>query len=125
MEPFRVKFVEKAGLPSRVRGIRKGEEGVKRATGLGGPRKSLAALKMPCHSERSEQSCPASRRATNERSVRDSSLCSVESQGSRRWDPLTRPAPAGENAGCGPPSPPRGRGTFIPVGEFQAHDHSE
>jgi hypothetical protein len=28
----------------------------------------------------------------------------VESQGSRRWDPLTRPAPAGENAGCGPAS---------------------
>jgi hypothetical protein len=26
-------------------------------------------------------------------------------------DPLTRPAPAGESAGCGPPSPPRGRGT--------------
>ena len=25
-------------------------------------------------------------------------------------DPLTRPAPAGESAGCGPPSPPRGRG---------------
>lgn len=25
-------------------------------------------------------------------------------------DPLTRPAPAGENAGGGPPSPPRGRG---------------
>jgi hypothetical protein len=24
-------------------------------------------------------------------------------------DPLTRPAPAGENAGRGPPSPPRGR----------------
>ncbi len=23
-------------------------------------------------------------------------------------DPLTRPAPAGENAGCGPPSPHRG-----------------
>ena len=23
------------------------------------------------------------------------------------WDPLTRPAPAGESAGCGPPSPPR------------------
>ena len=50
---------------------------------------------------------------------------SVESQGSRRWDPLTRPAPAGENAGCGPPSPPRGRGTFISVGGLQAHDHSE
>ena len=31
-----------------------------------------------------------------------------------RWihglDPLTRRAPAGENAGCAPPSPPRGRG---------------
>ena len=27
-----------------------------------------------------------------------------------RFDPLTRPAPAGESAGCGPPSPPRGRG---------------
>jgi hypothetical protein len=27
-----------------------------------------------------------------------------------RGDPLTRPAPADENAGCGPPSPPRGRG---------------
>ena len=26
------------------------------------------------------------------------------------FDPLTRPAPAGESAGCGPPSPPRGRG---------------
>jgi hypothetical protein len=25
-------------------------------------------------------------------------------------DPLTRPAPAEESAGCGPPSPPRGRG---------------
>jgi len=25
-------------------------------------------------------------------------------------DPLTRPAPAEENAGGGPPSPPRGRG---------------
>ncbi len=25
-------------------------------------------------------------------------------------DPLTRPAPADENAGCGPPSPPKGRG---------------
>jgi hypothetical protein len=27
---------------------------------------------------------------------------------SRTWGPL--PAPAGESAGCGPPSPPRGRG---------------
>ena len=26
-------------------------------------------------------------------------------------NPLTRPAPAEESAGCGPPSPPRGRGT--------------
>ena len=26
------------------------------------------------------------------------------------FDPLTRPAPAGEGAGCGPPSPPKGRG---------------
>src|SRR5208337_4273369 len=25
-------------------------------------------------------------------------------------NPLTRPAPAGKNAGSGPPSPPRGRG---------------
>ena len=25
-------------------------------------------------------------------------------------DPLTRPAPADEGAGCGPPSPPKGRG---------------
>ena len=25
-------------------------------------------------------------------------------------NPLTRPAPAEESAGCGPPSPPRGRG---------------
>jgi hypothetical protein len=29
-------------------------------------------------------------------------------------DPLTRPAPAGENAGGGPPSPPRGRGLVFP-----------
>jgi hypothetical protein len=28
-------------------------------------------------------------------------------------NPLTRPAPADENAGCGPPSPPRGRGREI------------
>jgi hypothetical protein len=28
-------------------------------------------------------------------------------------DPLTRPAPAEENAGGGPPSPPRGRGACI------------
>jgi hypothetical protein len=26
------------------------------------------------------------------------------------FDPLTRPAPADESAGCEPPSPPRGRG---------------
>ena len=26
------------------------------------------------------------------------------------WDPLTRTAPAEEDTGCGPPSPPRGRG---------------
>ena len=31
-------------------------------------------------------------------------------QDSRVFDPLTRPAPADENAGCSPPSPPRGRG---------------
>jgi hypothetical protein len=37
----------------------------------------------------------------------------------------TRPAPAGENAGCAPPSPPRGRGTFISVGEPKAHAHSK
>jgi hypothetical protein len=28
-------------------------------------------------------------------------------------NPLTRLAPAGENAGCGPPSPPKGRGMGI------------
>jgi hypothetical protein len=50
---------------------------------------------------------------------------SAESQGSRRWDPLTPPAPAAENAGCGPPSSPRGRGIFISVCGLQAHDHSE
>ena len=38
----------------------------------------------------------------------------------RRWrthgfDPLTRPAPADENAGCEPPSPPKGRGKEIRV----------
>jgi dipeptidyl aminopeptidase/acylaminoacyl peptidase len=27
-----------------------------------------------------------------------------------RRDPLTRPAPAGDYAGCAPPSPPKGRG---------------
>jgi hypothetical protein len=46
-------------------------------------------------------------------------LCRRAFQGARlaigfwrfhRFDPLTRPAPAGESAGCGPPSPPRGRG---------------
>jgi hypothetical protein len=30
-------------------------------------------------------------------------------------DPLTRPAPAGENAGCGPSSPPKGRGKWIQI----------
>jgi len=30
-----------------------------------------------------------------------------------RSNPLTRPAPADENAGCGPPSPPRGRGIRV------------
>jgi hypothetical protein len=30
-------------------------------------------------------------------------------------DPLTRPAPADEDAGCGPPSPPRGRGKWIQI----------
>jgi hypothetical protein len=40
-------------------------------------------------------------------------------------DPLTRPAPAGEDAGCGPPSPPRGRGTLISLGGPQAHVRSE
>ena len=55
---------------------------------------------------------------------RDYLLRSVESEGSGRWDPLTRPAPAGENAGCGPPSPPRGRGTSISVGGLQAHGKS-
>jgi len=29
------------------------------------------------------------------------------------YDPLTRPAPADETAGCGPPSPPRGRGAGL------------
>src|ERR1039458_7655534 len=29
------------------------------------------------------------------------------------FDPLTRPAPAGESAGCGPPSPPKGRGLSL------------
>ena len=29
------------------------------------------------------------------------------------FDPLTRPAPAGESAGCRPPSPPKGRGQKI------------
>jgi ribosomal-protein-alanine N-acetyltransferase len=32
------------------------------------------------------------------------------SQHFSRADPLTRPAPADDSAGCGPPSPPRGRG---------------
>ena len=31
------------------------------------------------------------------------------------FDPLTRPAPADEDAGCGPPSPPKGRGKEIRV----------
>ena len=31
------------------------------------------------------------------------------------FDPLTRPAPADEDAGCGPPSPPKGRGKKIRV----------
>jgi hypothetical protein len=38
---------------------------------------------------------------------------SIHTTGGRSFhgfDPLTRPAPAGESAGCGPPSPPRGRG---------------
>ena len=33
-------------------------------------------------------------------------------------DPLTRPAPAGESAGCGPPSPPKARDEIL-VGAFQ------
>ena len=31
------------------------------------------------------------------------------------FDPLTRPAPADEDAGCGPPSPPKGRGKEIRI----------
>ena len=31
----------------------------------------------------------------------------------RVFDPLTRPAPADESAGCSPPSPPRGRGICL------------
>jgi hypothetical protein len=39
-------------------------------------------------------------------------------------DPLTRPAPAGESAGCGPPSPPRGRGlSFIFMTSGEPKDH--
>jgi hypothetical protein len=33
--------------------------------------------------------------------------------GRHALDPLTRPAPAEENAGGGPPSPPRGRGQGV------------
>jgi len=32
--------------------------------------------------------------------------------------PLTRPAPAGENAGCGPPSPARGEGRITRFSPF-------
>ncbi len=34
-------------------------------------------------------------------------------------DPLTRPAPADESAGCGPPSPPRGRGREFSLARFK------
>jgi len=34
-------------------------------------------------------------------------------------DPLTRPARAGESAGSGPPSPPRGRGQLVFEGAWQ------
>ena len=37
----------------------------------------------------------------------------IVSVGPEILDPLTRPAPAGECAGCGPPSPPRGRGNCL------------
>jgi hypothetical protein len=44
------------------------------------------------------------------------------------FDPLTRLAPAGESAGCEPPSPPRGRGQWIendtrnsPKGDTDTH----
>jgi hypothetical protein len=39
--------------------------------------------------------------------------------------PSPGPPPDEVHRDCGPPSPPRGRGTFISVGGFQAHDHSE
>ena len=35
-------------------------------------------------------------------------------------NPLTRPAPAEESAGCGPPSPPRGRGKALESGRGKA-----
>jgi len=44
------------------------------------------------------------------------------------WDPLTRPAPAGESAGGGTPSPPGGRGlgpnsaVFAKSGELKDHE---
>jgi len=34
-------------------------------------------------------------------------------------NPLTRPAPAGESAGCRPPSPPRGRGQGFSIVRFE------
>ena len=40
----------------------------------------------------------------------NSSLTTRQRGSSDADDPLARPAPADEDAGCGPPSPPRGRG---------------
>jgi hypothetical protein len=35
--------------------------------------------------------------------------------------PLTRPAPAGESAGCGPPSPQRGRGRRLTLARLEMY----
>jgi hypothetical protein len=43
--------------------------------------------------------------------------------GAQGGDPLARPAPAEENAGGGPPSPPRGRGRGCAPGEGQEPAH--
>jgi hypothetical protein len=60
-------------------------------------------------------------------SAKSAELCLVACRGAGfntfGFDPLTRPAPAGKSAGCGPPSPPGGRGQRLLLARFEMWKH--
>ena len=92
-----------------------GERGDRKAVGEGvstNMAQCVRTAKARQKAKRKRQNCkplPPKILAMRKLRVCDNRDCFVR----HSLDPLTCPAPAGESAGCGPPSPPRGRGKCI------------